>query len=104
MAKCRGIHNPKRPPGVECGNRMQKFREFDVREIDEFGDCVDVDHDETEAKALINAGRRLGGDVKAVVVELHTGWHCPECGISSDEYTVLHAMGDKAALAEWGHE
>jgi hypothetical protein len=84
------------------------FDEFDVREIDAYGDAIRVDsmptHD--EAVEYLKPSYRLG-DAVAVVIEHHRGRCCnnADCeapGVTDDNYETIATAGDEAALREGG--
>lgn len=76
-----------------------KIVEFEVRKIDEFGDCQDVNHFESLALALDYA-KTLG----TWVIEKHTSKRPAHLFGEPDKFEVMACAGNKEALINWGGE
>jgi hypothetical protein len=76
--------------------------EYEVREIDQYGDCQDIDHHDTQAEAMQRAKAKIAAGVLAVAVERHISRRPAHMFGEPDTFTTLAVMGDKAALELWG--
>lgn len=94
-----GQHMPRK---CDCGRKTTRFDEFDVREIDQYGDAQNVSHFDSLQEAKAEAADVLVGEIVASVVEHHVGVCCDECGIRDDEYETVATAGDEKALREGG--
>ena len=77
--------------------------EFEVRELDQHGDAIDVDCYETKQEAMVFAERLVKRGAAAVIVEKHTS-RAPACyWRTPDTYKTLAMLGDAAVIAkgEW---
>jgi hypothetical protein len=77
--------------------------EFEVRELDQHGDALDVCHYETKQEALADAKQLIERGAAAVIVEKHTS-RAPACYWKTpDTYKTLAMLGDAALIAkgEW---
>jgi hypothetical protein len=77
--------------------------EFEVRELDQRGDAIDVDCYETKQEAMAFAERLIKRGAAAVIVEKHTS-RAPACyWRTPDTYKTLAMLGDAAVIAkgEW---
>ena len=84
------------------GNRVV-IVEYEVREVDEFGDAIDTDHYETETEALQAAEKsRWSEEAAAVVVEKHTSRRPSRLYDKPDTYETVHTSGDEQALRYGG--
>lgn len=82
-------------------NRMT-ITQYEVREIDEYGDALHVNLFDSESKALDEARKLLANGVIAVAIEKHVSKY-PAFRFSDPEtFTTIAVMGDKAALELWG--
>ena len=95
MAKCK-----------YCGHKLEKFSEFEVREIDKFGDAQDVNHCDTLEDAIVFAAS-IAGDCSATVIEYHYGDCCnnADCafpGTIADYYDTRQVAGNADALIAGG--
>lgn len=89
--------------GFFQGEAMKKFVEYDVREIGEDGDEVDVQHFDTEKEARAAVARLTADDsVLAVVLERHEGYETSEEGILHGIYETLMTAGCDVALVAGG--
>lgn len=89
------------PSKVTCGGSVLWVTEFELREIDEHGDAIDVNHYETAREAIADAAVKAAQHPeRGWVVEKHRSRH-PARGYA-DSYTTLATFGDAAALAAGG--
>jgi len=76
------------------------YTEFEVRPLDEHGDCVDVEHYDTKKEAIAVAHEHMRKGALAVVVEKHVSRHPAHLFKEADSYKLLLALGDPAILQE----
>lgn len=76
-------------------------REYEVRELDEHGDVIDVNHYETKREAMALAKRLLTHSA-AVVIELHVMKYPAHLFREPSRYTTVATMGSVSALTEGG--
>jgi hypothetical protein len=82
------------------GNRVTTI-EWEVREIDQYGDAVDVNHFETLKEAELFA-RDLAKRVTAVVIEQHVSKRPAHLFGSPDTYSIVWFDGSQDALRVGG--
>ena len=76
--------------------------EYEVRNLDEFGDAQDVIHFPSKAEALDCAARFVANGASAAVVEKHTSRR-PACLFADpDTFAVVAALGNTESLELWG--
>lgn len=78
--------------------------EYEVRDIDEYGDAQDVNHFDNRKDAMTAAAKLMAQGARAVVIEQHTRRSPAHMFAEPDSYKTIAVMGDKASLALWGHE
>ena len=83
------------------GNRIIST-EYEVRDIDEYGDAQDVNHYGCNREAMDAAKKSIAAGSKAVAVEKHIARRPAFLFPEPDTFTTLAVMGDKAALELWG--
>jgi hypothetical protein len=86
---------------ISHGGSAITMTEYEVREIDEFGDCQSVDHYPSKREAL-EAGKQALLASKAVAIEKHTSRRPVHLFNEPDRFTTIAVMGDKSALELWG--
>ena len=78
--------------------------EYDVRHIDAYGDCIDIDHKETSKEALDLAKKLMEKpdreEALAYVVEKHVFKAPAHLFDDPSKYTTLATFGDKEALLQ----
>jgi len=88
---------------VSHGGSAITIREYEVRDIDEFGDAQDINHYGSKAEAMAAAARLLSdGAAKAIVVELHTSKRPAFLFKNPTTYKRIAEMGDRDALLAGG--
>jgi hypothetical protein len=91
----------------KSGNRVT-IVEYEVREINPFGECIDVDHYETlaQAKTVVERQERfstIGEDaVAALVIEKHTSRRPSHLYSEPDTYETELTVGCTKALRAGG--
>lgn len=86
-------------------NRRYKAVEYEVRTIDQYGDCIEVQHHDTEAEARATFdATELDEQVRAVAIEKAEKYYdgSPDRDLHDADYTVLARRGDAEALAAGG--
>jgi hypothetical protein len=76
--------------------------EYDVREIDQYGDTFDIDHSGGKADAMKAAKGLINRGAIAVVVEKHTSRRPAHLFAEPDTFTTVAVFGDKKVLDLWG--
>lgn len=87
------------------GGSVLKTVEFEARGIDQYGDCVTVNHYETKNEAIAAGASMMVGEIVAVVIEKHTAYypaHLAPSGKEPDTYKREAVAGSRVALAEGG--
>ena len=87
---------------ISHGGNVVTIAEYEVRDIDEFGDAQNVDHYPSKALALLAARQSIAAGSKAVAVELHVSKRPAFLFKNPNKYTMVAVMGDIAALEAWG--
>ncbi len=88
------------PERILKGGYRVIITEFEVRELDEFGDSQDVNHFESKVEAIIYA--RSLTEAKAVVVEKHVSKRPAHLFEEPDKFTILATFGNEQALQAGG--
>lgn len=86
---------------VSHGGAGLTTAEYEVRELDEHGDVIDVNHYETKREAMEHAEKLLTHSA-AVVVELHIMKYPAHLFDEPSKYTAIATMGSVSALTEGG--
>ena len=74
------------------------YTEYEVRPLNEHGDCIDVDHFDTGQESIASAHKYMAGGALAVVVEKHVSRY-PACMFrESDTYKTLLRLGSATIL------
>jgi hypothetical protein len=73
--------------------------EYEVRELDQYGDAIDVSHFRSRATAM-DFAKRL--QCVACIVEKHVKRYPAHLFRLPDSYATLATFGDKVALTEGG--
>lgn len=76
--------------------------EYEVRDIDEYGDAQDVNHFDSKCEAMDATRRFMADGVKAVVVQKHISRRPTFLFAEPDTYIFIAAMGDNASLEAGG--
>lgn len=86
---------------ISHGGAAITTAEYEVRELDEHGDVLDVNHYETKREAMTWAEKLLRRSA-AVVVELHIMKYPAHLFHEPSKYTTIATMGNVSALTEGG--
>jgi hypothetical protein len=91
------------PEQVSKDNSRVTITEYDVREIDEYGDCQDVNSYPTleDAKRAV-VGIDMTGEIRAAVIEKHISKRPAYLYSNPDTYKTVARYGDKDALEDGG--
>lgn len=87
---------------ISHGGSAITVTEYEVRDIDEYGDAQDVNHYGSKREAMEAANKSLATGSKAVAVEKHISRRPAFLFDEPDTFTTIAVMGDKAALDLWG--
>lgn len=87
---------------ISHGGSAVTITEYEVRDIDEFGDAQNVDHYSSKVEAMAAAKLLMDTGSKAVAVELHVSKRPSFLFKEPTKYTMVAVMGDIAALEAWG--
>jgi hypothetical protein len=87
---------------ITHGGSAITVTEYEVRDIDEYGDAQDVNHYENKREAIDAAKKALTAGTKAVAVEKHISRRPAFLFAEPDTFTTIAVMGDKSALELWG--
>jgi hypothetical protein len=88
------------PQKIHKGGNRVTITEYSISEIDEFGDIQDVDHAETEERAIEKA--HAASDWDAVVVEKVVRRHPAREFDRPVSFTTIYTAGNRDALIAGG--